>query len=315
MINSVLVAGMHTEGNQYVKYCEDMMLRWEHMPEIRNRHVPAKHDAVIIAAAIASHDLYHEVKEVYTQAGKPVFLSKKGVSEIKVNFEDHVFGHDALKALRQPLEFDDAIPIKYRVWWVLGRFLEPGDELRLKTLDRFFDKFLLKGHAKAVHNVWYSGRTDGYLETVGSGKAIFRGVPEFAVERLAEYNLTCEERKIMRQDGVKVRPRVVAPLNFMEEEAEVTEDVANHTDLSSVRDEDKDAMHQIILEALSHSQSEMRGLKSWLVDNIPQMIRAEMKGVNSVIGSIQPKLAELSPDQLAHIDQMITLMTSMPGRK
>jgi hypothetical protein len=320
---------MPTEENQFVRFVEDMMLKWEHMPEIRNRHVPDRHDAVIIAAPMASHELYQSVKEVYSKAGKPIFLTKGGMSEIKHEIEVKVFGNEStLKAMRRPLDLDDSIPITYRVWWVLGRFLQPGQEFKLRALNRFFDKFAVKGHEKAIANVWYRGRTDGCLEESGKGAAIFHGVPENAIEKLSQYNLYFEDEDMMRQSGVIVRPRTM-PVTMHGDNIERLEKLFSENPqpmpaptylepqpVQHARSsEESEAVMQLVLETMAQMQSEIKGLKDSIGAAVQLMIRSEMKGINTLIGEIQPQLADLNPEQLEQIKNMINIMKMAYGSR
>jgi hypothetical protein len=314
MIRSVLIAGMHDEKNKYTRYCEDLWLKWEHLPELRNSHVPTKHDATIIAASIASHTLYHAVRDAYKSEGKPVFLSKEGISEIKEDFEREVFGSEhIIKKLREPtpdgVRQRGALSISARFWWVLSAFKQPGDEIKLQDIVRFFDKFIMKDEQKALAQVWYRGRHDDCLEDVEPGIAIFKGVPRTAIETIKSCDMWKDDdyRETMPRPNIVIRkPAPAALIEAVESEPITKVQYAPEPQVSETN-----ASLELLLESMASQQEAITALQTMIEKRIPEIIQNEIKGITVLLGSLVPKLEGLTPEQLTKVDQMIDLFLSM----
>jgi hypothetical protein len=295
---SVLVAGMHDEENQYTRYVSDWWLDFEHLPEIRGGHIPTKQDCVIVAAAIASHSLYQSVKSSYNEMGKPIFLSKQGISEIKKEFELWAFGdqHVLDKMRQKPAAGVPAMPMTLRVAWLLGNFIEIGDSVKLKDLLRFFDRNVAIGHEKAIGQAWYKFRELGYLTELSTGSSTFNGLSEAVQNNLKTHGLTIKEDNLM----AVVMPKAKGPIVFQKEEPKV-----------EVVDTENSASTELLLEAMVRSQDEVRALKEFIEVSIPRIIKDEMRGISTMLGSLVPKLNGLAPDQIQKVDQMLDLFLSM----
>jgi hypothetical protein len=304
---------MHNEGNQFVRYCDEMLLKAEHMPEVKNQFVPTKHDAAIIAAPMASHALFYQVRDAYKGQGKPVFLAKGGISDIKHDFEDQVFGsHEIIKLLRRSPDQDDSVPALHRFWWVMARFNEVGQEVAIKKVQKFFEKFLLKGQERNVSNAWYRGRDDGFLKPTGAGKVIFLGVPERIAKQLNEQNLKVEDEKVIKSNVI-VRKNTFNPIFKDEsilEEIKLEEEPIKVAETSN----ESEVAVQLLLETMGTMQGEIRGLKDYMDLRLPEIVRTEMKILNTLVGEIQPELAGLTPEQLNQIMSMIKIMKQAYGK-
>lgn len=328
-IRSVLIAGMHNEANSYVGFCEDMLLKWEHLPELRGGRIPMDHDAVIIVVAQASKELIHEVTAAYQGMGKPIFKTAMGTSEFRHKFELEVFGSEAnIRILRCPIDQTNCVPIQDRMWWAVSRVLRPGDELRLRNLQRFAEKFVIKGHDKAISNVWYRGRDEGvFRESRKKGYSIFVGIPPVIADKILNHNLPLEDESmtvIVRQKS-KSDDAHVHRLEKLFKPASVPEPVEEE-ELEPEREPEKfettpiqtsaetEAMIQLLLESMAKTQANVDRLMN-SIEKIPELIRSEMATINVVVNSIQPELVGMNPDELKNIYSMIELMKSMRGRK
>ena len=316
MRRSVLIAGMNDEENQYTRFAADAWLDWEHMAEVRAGHVPTKHDAVIVAAAIASHSLYQAVKSAYNQMGKPIFLSKVGISEIREDFDLWMFGDKATIAkLRQaPGNGEPAMPITLRFGWLLSNFLQVGDQVKLKDIHRFFDKFMNIGLEKAVAQAWYKARELGWLTELSAGKCVFNGIPESIYHGIAQHGLDCPKENVMKP-AIKAKSsfkEASFPTYVVECETEKAEQVVEPEPIKARHDEhDHSATTDLLLEAISKSQDEVRALREMIEKTVPELIQREMRGVTVLLGSLVPKLQGLSPEQVIKVDQMLDLFLSM----
>jgi hypothetical protein len=306
MMRSVLVAGMHDESNQYTRFCDDLWLSWEHLPEIRAGHVPTKFDGAIVAAAIASHSLYQSVKSAYGQLGKPIFLSKVGISEIKEDFLIAVFGNaETLRILSERSDFQNraqVMSISTRMWWVLANFLKVGDSFKLKDLMRFFEKNLITGEEKAIQQGWYRGRAEGNLTEISPGSSTFNGIPHRAYEIIKGYGLTCPEENVIMEAKAKGPFKAKPVIQYEENVFEMKKET------------DHSASIDLLLEAITRSQDEVRALKEMIEKTVPEIIKTEMRGISTMLGSLVPKLNGLAPDQIEKVDQMLDLFLSMRAR-
>jgi len=314
MRRSILVAGMNDEENQYTRFCTDAWFDWEHMAEVRAGHVPTKHDAVIVAAAIASHSLYQSVKAAYNQMGKPLFLSKVGISEIREDFDLWMFGDKATIAkLKQlPGNGEPAMPVTSRFGWLLANFLNVGDQVKLKDIQRFFDKFMNIGLEKAVAQAWYKARENGMLTELSAGKCVFNGIPETLYQAIQLHGLTCPKENVM--EAVKSTKSKFKEAHFpsyvVECEAE-KEEIQEQPETKKHSVDDHSATTDLLLEAISRSQDEVRALREMIERTVPEIIQREMRVVTVLLGSLVPKLQGLSPDQVVKVDQMLDLFLSM----
>ena len=306
MRRSVLIAGMNDEENQYTRFASDAWLDWEHMAEVRAGHVPTKHDAVIVAAAIASHGLYQAVKSAYNQMGKPIFLSKVGISEIREDFDLWMFGDkQTIAKLRQiPGHGEPAMPVTSRFGWLLANFRNVGDQVSLKDIQRFFDKFMNIGLDKAVAQAWYKARENGMLTELSAGKCIFNGIPETLNQAIQLHGLTCPKENVM--EAVKI-----SKSKFKEVPAYVVECEVDQPQEKEKVDTDHSATTDLLLEAILKSQDEVRMLREMIEKTVPEIIQREMRGVTVLLGSLVPKLQGLSSDQVIKVDQMLDLFLSM----
>jgi hypothetical protein len=74
---------------------------------------------------------------------------------------------------------------------------------------------------------------------------------------------------------------------------------------------DHSATTDLLLEAISKSQDEVRALREMIEKTVPEIIQREMRGVTVLLGSLVPKLQGLSPEQVIKVDQMLDLFLSM----
>jgi hypothetical protein len=337
-IRSVLIAGLKTSDNQFIRYCEDLWLKAEHLEEASpTKVISTRHDAAIIVTTVASHFMFHRVRELYS--GKPVFIAGAGVSGIKEEFESKVFGgSDVLMRLREiPAEnprSGSAVPISVRLWWLLANFKAVGDTVKFKDVSRFFDRFLVKGQDSALSGAWHGGRNSGFLEDVSRGVTIFNGIPLSAYEAMVQHKLPCPENVVMKMNN----PAVVTPIKTPEKDdtiiqlapvKETTEPTPKEAQAANDPASDLlldcmttllDQQKQIIAmfsQTVSEIKIEIKGIKEEInelrekVSGIPTTLERELRGVSVKTDSISAKLAGLGPDETAVVDQSIGLLLAM----
>jgi hypothetical protein len=337
-IRSVLVAGLKTSENQFIRYCEELWLKAEHLEEASpTKVISTRHDAAIIVTTVASHFMYHRVRDLYS--GKPIFIAGAGVSGIKEEFESKVFGgsHILAKLREIPAEHTrsaPAVPISIRLWWLLANFKSIGDTVKFKDVSKFFDRFLVKGQESALSGAWHGGRNSGFLEDVSRGVTIFNGIPLSAYEAMVQHKLPCPENVVMKMNN----PAVVTPIKAPEKDdtviqlapvkettepapkaAQVANDPASDLLLDSMTtllDQQKQFI-AMFSQTISEIKVEIKGIKEEInelrekVSGIPTTLERELRGVSVKTDSISAKLAGLGPDETAVVDQSIGLLLAM----
>jgi hypothetical protein len=177
------------------------------------------------------------------------------------------------------------------------------------------------GLEKAVAQAWYKARELGWLTELSAGKCVFNGIPESIYHGITQHGLDCPKENVMK-------PAIKAKSSFKEasfptyvvecETVSVTEadwaadKPAEPEPIKPKHDEhDHSATTDLLLEAISKSQDEVRALKEMIEKTVPEIIQREMRGVTVLLGSLVPKLQGLSPEQVIKVDQMLDLFLSM----
>lgn len=317
MIRSILIAGMHTEENQYQRYCDELWLESEHLPEVRNGVVPGKYDAALIASDIASHSLFHAVKAAY--AGKPIFIARNGISAIRESLEEKIFGNaDTLKKLRHahrghPRTNRNILPISARMWWILANFAKPGHKIKYADIVRYFEKNLLRGVETSISQAWMKGRSDGCLTDVSRGVCIFNGIRMHDYETFMEHNLECEVSVVMNFPIKPIIRREAATDIFKESELSRSDTVKIEHGIEAssspvvIEKTQEGAGLELLLEEILAQQEELRRLKMAIEETIPTIIQREIQSITKVM-SLNQRLAEIRPDEADRIHQVLDIL-------
>lgn len=138
---SVLLLGMHLERNQYSKYLDK---RWLHMEHIEsndcgfknNKRIPDC-DVLLVATDQLSHKPFNAVRDYYKKMQRPIFMAKSGMSQIKKEFEDTVFGPGVMETITS-----DKVSLDLKIAYCLTRFHKPGDIISSKEFRVRLAQFL-----------------------------------------------------------------------------------------------------------------------------------------------------------------------------
>jgi hypothetical protein len=323
-----------------MRYCEELWLKAEHLEEASpTKVISTRHDAAIIVTTVASHFMFHRVRDLYS--GKPVFIAGAGVSGIKEEFESKVFGGSKILTKLREIPAENtrngsAVPISVRLWWLLANFKAIGDTVKFKDVSKFFDRFLVKSQESALSGAWHGGRSSGFLEDVSRGVTIFNGIPLSAYEAMVQHKLPCPENVVMKMNN----PAVVTPIKAPEK------DDANTLQLASIQDVPEsprsgsqhtanDPANDLLLDSMTTLLDQQKQLISMLsqtvidlkadikvlkeeinelrekVSHIPEAMERELRGVAVKTDSISAKLAGLNPEETAVVDQSIGLLLAM----
>lgn len=86
----ILVAGMHSPDNKFVRYVLDCGFEAIHLQSLGTKDIPLC-DGVILALCQINHGMSKQIFDLYKSNNLPIFQSHNGISEIKVDFENTFF--------------------------------------------------------------------------------------------------------------------------------------------------------------------------------------------------------------------------------
>lgn len=167
----VLIAGIEQADNQFVKAVASYGLEPIHFGpnEGNGRSFPKDADAVIIVTSFTSHKYFWAAKDAYKEMGKKVFITNRGFSDIKDEFEAYFIG-DLKKNL-------DKMKWNSRMYYMLGHFFkQPGTKFKLTEFEFKSKRFY--PNLPPLGSFIQNATEDGTIERRERGKYVYKGLTE-----------------------------------------------------------------------------------------------------------------------------------------
>lgn len=326
-IRTVLVAGFRDPVNPATRLCIENFLTPTHVDELSQKCLIIPNlDALILVVTEIGHETSWKVKDAFKD--KPIFHLKGGVSSIKEEFLNTVYGHDILKNLRS-----QEIPFATKVFYILGRFFNPGDHLEYKTFKERSEKLTGFQSENNLSNIFCRFKEKGVFKAgSGKGRHVYLGLTDKIYDDLLKYGLFLEkDHPVDGKDKVQILVpnqlvpediQNVSPQHIPEEPLVLETSMPAHIPPAPIPAQpdhsELSISIQLLLDAMASQQAEISSLKEIIQGQ--RMMTEELE--NRLVGRVRKEvdsglnvhmqLFKLAPRlrgmDAAKLDKMMTLI-------
>lgn len=271
MIRTILVAGIERPDNNVIKFCEDNFLDTYHYTDADIRKEIPVCDAVIIAYKGMSHKVGPKIVEFYKELGRPIIHHNgTGLSGIRDEFENLVYGKDNIKALRS-----SETPLWKKFSFLIGRFYRREEVIKYGEFREKFHK-VCGQETKSTFSVYLNHfKNQGVYVMIKRGSWRFKGFTDRMYDDLIPSGLFLEKTELMN-----------ARVEVQKADAPMPVEPTNPTDLVLTPAMPPEAVVQRAVEIPQHHQDIGAALEI-LLETAQRLAQENLELKNAMLGIVQ----------------------------